>query len=73
MPSVVNVQPRDIYVLIEFSLGEIKKIVKMMDLIQLNYDGTKKEDVEAQKYLIDEFYPFFKQMKKDLLNESDDK
>ena len=73
MPAVINVQSRDIYVLVEFSLEEIQKIVKVMDLMQLNYDGTKKDDVEAQKYLVEQLYPFFKQTKKELMDEPDDK
>ncbi len=71
MPSVVSVQPRDIYVLVEFSIDEIQKILTVMDLIELNYDGTDKEQAEAKKYFVDKFYPFFKELKKELIDAPD--
>lgn len=66
MPGFVTIQHRDVYSLVEFSLDEVNKLHKIMDMIQLNFDSTDKEEKEAQEYYVDKFYPFFKNLKKEM-------
>lgn len=68
MPAFIAIQPRDIYVQVEFPLNEIKKLRVFMDLIEINYDGKDKEETEAKEYFLNTFYPFFKELHKELTN-----
>jgi hypothetical protein len=55
--KVVDVGPKDIYVLIEISLKELRKLRKGMEMSQVNYDGGDEVEVEAKQYF-SEFYEF---------------
>lgn len=68
MPGFVSIQPRDVYALVEFSYDEVKKIDKVMDLIEIKVDGTNEEEKQAQEYFVKRLYPFFVKLKKEMEN-----
>lgn len=72
MPGFVSVQARDIYALVEFSYEEIKKIDKVMDMIEIHVDKTEQEEVEAEEYFVKSFYPFFEKLKKEMEDNAPD-
>ena len=71
--KVIKIEPKDIWVSIDFSLKELEKIVKALDHAEINYDhkSSSKEDAqikEAAQYLVDEFYPAIKEVVEDLVD-----
>jgi hypothetical protein len=71
MPAIVSVQPRDIYFLVEFSLEEMKKLKKVMDLTSISFDGTIQEEKDAAEYFSGKFYDFIKESLKEIERGSD--
>lgn len=68
MPDFIGIQPRDVFVQVEFSIDEIRKLSVLMDLISINFDGKDKEETDAKEYFLNKFYPFFKELDKELRN-----
>ncbi len=66
MPGFLSIQNRDIYSLVEFSLEEVRKLNKAMNLMEIKFDGTKEEEKEAEKYFTKEFFPFFQELLKEM-------
>jgi len=62
MPQIIAIESKDIYFVLEFSFKELKKICDAMDMSVIDYDGDKKEQVEAKDYYTKEFYPFIKEI-----------
>lgn len=58
--QLVEVQSRDIYMLLEFSIEEIKQITLCCDHIQINFDGKDKKETKAADYFVKTFYPQLK-------------
>jgi len=56
MPRIVNIVPKDIYLLIEFRLDEFKKIKLAMDRSKVN--ASNDEEKQAMDYFSKEFYTF---------------
>ena len=59
--NIVDVQPRDVYVLAEFSVKELVLLKVIMDNMTLNYDSTVLIHKEAEEYLNTKFYPKVKE------------
>ncbi len=66
MPGIIAIQPKDIYVLLELSSDEVKKLHKVMGLIQINFDSEDKEEKEAEEYFVNKFYPFVEQLAEEI-------
>ncbi len=58
--EIINVYPKDVYVAIEFSIDEIKKFVKTLDIARIDFDGNNVEEREAVSFVVDKMYPNFK-------------
>lgn len=58
MPKVLNVAPKDIYVVMEIGLEELKKLRTVMDITKIDYNGKDEEETKAVKYFKEVFYPF---------------
>lgn len=67
MPRIIDIQPKDIYVLFEMSIMELKKLHKAMEMSNVNYDGTKSEEAEAAEYF-NEFWEFLEELLKEKIN-----
>lgn len=72
MPGFVSVQARDIYALVEFSYEEVKKIDKVMDMIEVHVDKQNEDEVQAEEYFTQRFYPFFEKLKKEMEDNAPD-
>jgi len=56
--KIVDVQPRDFYVTVDFSLEQIKWLHMFLERAEINYDSEKEpEMVKSVKYMIDKLYP----------------
>ena len=55
MPDFIGIQPRDVFVQVEFSIDEIRKLSVLMDLISINFDGKDKEETDAKEYFLNKF------------------
>ena len=65
--KIVKIEPKDIWVTIDLSLSELKKILSALDHAEINYDHKKDIKInEAATYLIKEFYPTIKEVVDDL-------
>ena len=64
--QLVDVQSRDIYVLFEISLSDLKKLEFIIRNSTLDYDGKIPEEAEAAKYLTDKFYPLLQKTLQDV-------
>jgi len=53
MPKMVDIEARDIYFLLEFSLKEIKLLLDALDMAEIKYDDSKLEQKEARDYLLE--------------------
>jgi thiazole synthase ThiGH ThiG subunit len=72
--KIIKIEPKDVWVTIDFSLKELEKLLKALDHTEVNYDHKSllKEDIqikEAAKYLVDEFYPSIKEVVDDLVED----
>jgi hypothetical protein len=56
--KIIDVQPKDIHVTIEFSLKQLKNIESFLKRSQVEFNSTEEpEMLEVFQYVIDEFYP----------------
>lgn len=53
--ELLGIQPRDVYVLTEFSRTDLRLLHKALDLVQIDYDGTIPEQKEAVEYFVGKF------------------
>jgi len=67
MPSLVNFETRDIHLLLDFSLEELKKIETALNNCEIT--AIRPKEKEASKYLKDEFYPYIAEMIERFTNE----
>lgn len=54
---IVDAVPRDIHIIVDFSLSSIKKLKTLLDNMTFNYDSAISEHVEAKEYLEQVLYP----------------
>jgi hypothetical protein len=55
--KVLKVYPKDLYVTLEISFSNLKKLVKGLDVATLTYDGEANPDIkEAALYVTGEFF-----------------
>lgn len=56
--KIINVQPKDIHVTIEFSLESLKHIETVLGVSNIEFNSKKEPEMaEAVKYVVDDFYP----------------
>ncbi len=53
---VLDIQFRDIFVLFEVGLTDLKKLQFCLDNMELKFDGSKEKEKAAASYLTDVFY-----------------
>ena len=58
MPRVIDIKPKDIYILMEISLEELKDLQTVMNLSTINFDGKNPNEVKATKYYKEKFFDF---------------
>jgi hypothetical protein len=51
VPRIVDVQPKDIYVTMEFPIRELDLLKTALALAKIDYDGKDKEQAEAADYV----------------------
>jgi hypothetical protein len=68
--KILDIYPKDIYVVCEFSSKDIEKLHKALGLTKINYDGKDKEEAEAVRYLTEAFFPAINEIMRKLKNES---
>ena len=58
MPRVIDVKPKDIYILMEISLEELTYLQTIMNISTINYDGKIPAELKATKYYKETFFDF---------------
>jgi hypothetical protein len=61
MPKVIDIRPKDIHILMEMSLEELRMIYTAMNLATISYDGKAEKEVQATVYFKSQFYDFVEQ------------
>ena len=70
MPEVVDIVPKDIHVLVEIKVSELKLLKQAMDMCQVNM--VQGDDaIKAEQYFTKEFYPFVDKLLKKLEGEAE--
>ena len=54
---IVDAVPRDVHLITDFSLSDLKKLLLILDNMTFKFDGSISEHVEAKEYLENVFYP----------------
>lgn len=54
---ILKVYPKDVYITMEISLADIKKIVVALDNATIAFDGKDPESAAATTFVTQEFYP----------------
>jgi len=66
---IVNIEYRDVYVTLDFSLKQLKHLRDLFNHADISYDGENEPEMkEAVDFLNNQFHPFLVQVVKD--NES---
>jgi len=60
--KVVDIQPRDIFVLMEFSLKELCQLDFVLDNMTVEYDRTQEGQMDAALFLTERFAPAIKEL-----------
>lgn len=55
---ILQMYPKDITFLCEFSLTDLIKLRAVMDMVQINFDKTKPEEVEIKDFFVNNFMDF---------------
>ena len=55
--KILDIQKRDVYVALEFSITEILHLAKVMDLALVNYERDDQDAVEAVKWMHETLEP----------------
>jgi hypothetical protein len=67
---IVDIQHKDIHMLVDFSLRELRMLRDLFGCAEINYNSEEDpEMVEAVNYLEKYFYPFLDKMVKDYSGE----
>lgn len=64
--EIINIVPKDIEIIMSFSVKEIFLLHKMLCMTELNYDSTIEEEKEAEEYLTKVLFPAIDKLKKKL-------
>ena len=72
MFKVLGVFPKDLWVSLDFPLGDLKKIQKTLSLasVFLNRASENDEETEARRYVMQEFLPALSKLIEDIENGS---
>jgi hypothetical protein len=70
--KLLAVEAREVVIILEETLPNLKKLKLAMDITELNYDPNNKEESEAAKFLTSEFYPYISNLLKELEKEHGD-
>lgn len=65
----LGMQPRDVYVLCEFSRTDLQLLETALNNIELTFDGSIPEEQKAADYLVEKLYPKVQQMLKQIEEE----
>jgi len=57
MIKLIEIQPRDVYCLLEIRFEDLLKVKKALEMAKIDYNGDIKEEAEAARYLEDSFFP----------------
>ncbi len=68
--QVIEVAPKDIHVLIDFSLKELVQLKLIMDNMTFNMDSSAKEHIDADKFLHEILYTNITELIKELAHGS---
>ena len=68
--KIIDVYPKDVHVVIELSLSEVKMLLDALDRAELRYSGEKPEEVESTKFVAEMFYSTLSKLMEDVKNES---
>ncbi len=60
MPKILSIEPRDICFIFELTLKEIVKLNTVANMMVIDFDGNKEEEVQAKDYFINDFFPLIK-------------
>ena len=60
MPRLLDAVAKEIEFVTVFTMPEVRKLKLIMDIMELNYDGKNPTEVEAEQWLMKEFYPYVK-------------
>ena len=66
LPEVKGVYPKDVCVVLEVRLSDLKKLRESLDMCEINKLKVTTEQLEAARYLQEDFYPFLAQLIKDV-------
>jgi len=58
---ILQMYPKDITFICEFTLSDLAKLRTAMDMITVNFDQTIPEEVEAKDFLVDNFVKFLEE------------
>lgn len=53
MPKMVDIEARDVFFLVEFSLEELKLMLKALDMAEIVCNEEDEEEVKARDYLLE--------------------
>ena len=65
--KVVSIVPKDICVYVEFSIDQIRKLKKVLDMSQINFNGKDPVETEAKDYVMNELYPMLENVIKEVV------
>ena len=65
MAKILDVQPKDIYVTMEFPIHELDLLKTGLAFARIDYDGKDKQQAEAAKY-VSEFWQFLDEFLKEV-------
>ena len=64
--QIINVAPKDVYVTMEFSLEELKRVLQALDHTEIAYHGEKEPDMEHAAMDLKRFYEMVSKVVKEL-------
>ena len=64
--KVIDVQTREVFVILEISAGDLRRLKTMLDCASIEYDGGDPEQKAAHEYFTSEFYPKLEKIVKKL-------
>lgn len=68
--KVIKIEPKDVYITFEIGLDDLKKVVRALELTQVNTDSKNDpESVICGHYLTKEFFPILAEVVDDLERE----
>ena len=59
---IIDMYAKDVTVVFEMELSELKLLHKAMNMMEINYDSTIPEEREAENFLTKRFYPLINEL-----------